>query len=647
MRPLFLLLIACLARPAAAQVAGPGTDAPPDSTLPAVSVVATRSAVAVAEAPARVTVLDGEAVVATGSDSVADLLEARSAAFVRRYGPGGLASLSLRGTGAAQTLVLLDGHRIADPQLGQLDLSLLPSVLLESVEVLHGAASALYGTDGVGGVVNLRTARADEDRLVLSSAAGAWGERSVSGLAAGSRGVAPGVAVSGVLAAEARVAEGDFPYFDPTEGLGGRTVRRAGADGSLTSLYARGEVASGATTARLAGWLGAADRGLPGSAGSAPAGERQADRHLRVWGDVASRLAPVSLRAGGLVQRAALRYRNPALGLDDTGRTTLASGEMEARALVGARWLVGGGATGGVGAASHPSLRERAGETRLGAFAWAVGEYGRLLLYPALRADLYLRRGGAERTLSALSPRLGLNVQPVAALPLRLKASAGLAFRAPTFNDRFWQPGGNPDLAPERGWTADLGAHLAHGGFAAELTLFASRLRDQIVWQPAAAGFYAPENLSRTRTLGVEASAEGRGLRLGRAETGGGAIYTLTDARDRSRPGASAYDQQLRYVPRHALKLWAEAALALGPATRLRLDAGGRFTGARPVRADGSLWLRAAFMLDGQVRVQHRFPTFTAALGLAVENVFSAEVEVVRGYPMPPRHARLRVHLAF
>ncbi len=632
MRRLALLLLACLAPPAAAQ------SAEPDTTLPAVHVVATRSAAV--EAPARVTVLGAEAIAASGSDSVADLLAARSAAFVRRYGPGGLASLSLRGTSAAQTLVLLDGHRIADPQLGQLDLSLLPTVLLESVELLHGAGSARWGTDGVGGVVNLRTARAEEDRLLLSSAAGAWGERSLGGLAAGSHG-----AVSGVAAAEASAADGDFLYFDPTEGLNGDTVRRTGAGRSRHSLYARGEVTSGPTTAHLAGWLGAADRGLPGSVGSRPAGERQHDRHLRLWGGVTSRLGAVALRAGGLVQLAALRYQNPALGLDDTGRTRLASGEVEAQSLVGEQWLVGGGVTGGVGTAAHPSLSGRARETRLGVFAWATGEVGRLLLYPALRADVYLRSAGAERAISAVSPRLGANLRLAGAL--RLKASAGLAFRAPTFNDRFWQPGGNPDLNPERGWTADLGAHVARNGLSAEVTVFASRLLDQIVWQPTAAGHYAPKNLSRTQTLGVEASADVRGLMLGPAEVGGGTVYTLTDAVDRSMPGKPAYGQQLRYVPRWALKLWGDAALPLGPVTKLRLDAAGRFTGARPVRSDGSLDLPATLTLDAQLRAEHAFSTVTAALGVAVENLLDAEAEVVRGYPMPPRHARLRLHLSF
>ncbi len=631
------LLLTLCAAPVAAQ--------PADTTLPAVSVVATRAAAPTAAAPARVTVLGGEAVRSSGARSVADLLEARSAAFVRRYGPGGLASLSLRGTGAAQTLVLLDGHRIADPQLGQLDLTLLPTVLLDRAEVLHGAGSALYGTDGIGGVVDLRTVRPEGQRFEVASTLGAYGERGGAGLAAFGEG-----RVRAVAAGEWRGEDGDFPFTDDRLG---QTRTREGADRTHGSGFTRVEADLGRTTAHLAAWGGAAGRGVPGVAGSLTAA-RQEDRHARLWGGATSPFGWGTLRVGGLLQRASLRYRDPARALDDTGRTWLASADVEARTLAG-RWLVAGGLTGGLGAADHPSLADDAREGRVGAFVSATVDAGRspgrLLLYPALRADVYFRTGGAERRLSALPPRLGVNWQPSASLPLRLKASVGGAFRAPTFNDRFWRyagtdRGGDPDLRPERGWTADLGAAWTRGPWQAELAGYGVWVRDQIVWRPDG-GVYVPENVGRTRALGAEATARGGGLRLGTAEIGGGLTYALTDARDRSDPAAPSFGQPLRYVPRHQVKGFASAVLDLGEKTDLRLDLGGRFVSARPVRADGSLLEPAYLVTDAQLRLHHAFETVTAALALRIENALDADYAVLRGYPMPPRHARLHLHLAF
>jgi len=70
----------------------------PDTTLPGVTVTATRIPVPSRDAPARVTVLGTEAINAANATSVADLLEARGPLFVRRYGSSGLASITLRGS---------------------------------------------------------------------------------------------------------------------------------------------------------------------------------------------------------------------------------------------------------------------------------------------------------------------------------------------------------------------------------------------------------------------------------------------------------------------------------------------------------------------------------------------------------------------
>jgi outer membrane receptor protein involved in Fe transport len=71
-------------------------------------------------------------------------------------GPGatGQAKLDLRGLGPGRTLVLLDGRRLVSP-----DVNFIPQAIVESVEIITGGASAVYGSDAVAGVVNFRTRR--------------------------------------------------------------------------------------------------------------------------------------------------------------------------------------------------------------------------------------------------------------------------------------------------------------------------------------------------------------------------------------------------------------------------------------------------------------------------------------------------------
>ncbi|MDH5617971.1 MAG: TonB-dependent receptor [Gammaproteobacteria bacterium] len=71
---------------------------------------------------------------------------------------GGQANVSLRGLGTSRTLVLLDGRRVVPSNpTGVVDLNLIPATLIENVEVITGGASAVYGSDAVAGVVNIKT----------------------------------------------------------------------------------------------------------------------------------------------------------------------------------------------------------------------------------------------------------------------------------------------------------------------------------------------------------------------------------------------------------------------------------------------------------------------------------------------------------
>lgn len=636
---LLLVLLVTWTHVAAAQ-APPDTVVLADTTvsLDEVTVTAARSATLLAESPVRVTVLGSEAIAATGARHVADLLQATSGAFVKRYGSGGLASISLRGTGASQTLVLLDGHRIADPQLGQLDLSLLPTLLLQSVEVMPGAGSALYGTDALGGVVNLRTRRPEGQTTgAVSAGYGAYGDRTASALVSGGSGP-----WSALVLGEYATSEGDYPYFDASR-FPADWVRRTGADRTRRSVYASARYHREARRLRATAWYTDAERGLPTIGGSQARGERQEDAQLRLWLDGETRLGGTLLRTGGLVQHSSLRYftvdEDGDVGADDTGRTLTASGEFELQRIIGRRWLVSTGTTLGYGQARHPSLADDARELHGGVFASAQGSYGVLQLFPALHADGYLLTDGTTRL--ALAPRLGLNLQPLSAVEaLRLKASAGRAFRVPTFNDRFWQPGGNPELQPERGWTADAGVVVTLPRHRAEVTYFTSRVHDQIVWVPGSGGYWTPRNLQHAATHGVEASLE-QTLPLGRyVRLRNGVFYTLTHARDRSDLDTRSYDEPLRYVPPVQVK--GHVGVDVGPAA---LDVYARHVGRRYVTSDGQQSLDPYSLVEVRLRLRATWSGMEGIIALSVDNVLDAEYQVVEAEPMPPRHARLQLTL--
>lgn len=601
-------------------------------SLPNVTVTATRAPTPALGAPARVSVLDSAAIAQTGAASVNDVLEDRAGLFVRRYGETGLSTVSLRGTGSAQTQVLLDGHAIADPQLGQLDLSLLPTVLLESVEVMHGPTSALYGSSGMGGAIHLRTVRpSDELTARATTLAGSFGERGGSLLLGGRAGD-----VSIVTAGEARTTENDFPYRDRAA-FPPRTVERRNADRTRYTAYAAARSAGDDRRWQTAAWLTHAERGLPRPGGSVASEERQWDTQLRVWGSENRQTGWGQLKTSALVQHTRLRYRHPAQRIDDTGRTWTADLDMEARTPVGSRWLVTSGMTHSASQARHPNLRDDARQWHSGAFVSGIATFGRWRFFPAVRADLYLPTGA--KTRAAVSPRVGANVQPVAAWPwLRWKAHAGRTFRMPTFNDRFWQPGGNPDLQPERGWSVDTGLHLQRNAWHAEATVFHNWRRNQIIWAPVRSGTWSPENEQRVIARGVEVSTGVRTTLTDDLRADTGLTYTWTDARNRSAPGTASYDAPLRYLPRDQAK-W-HGTLAAGP---VAVDLNARYTGRRYITSTGQRYLDPYVLVDAQVRLSTTLRTVRTELSARLDNLFGTDYRTIGNRPMPPRHLHLRL----
>lgn len=600
--------------------------------LPEITVEEVRERTSAVLLPGRVTTLGVTALAATDARSVAELLEARTSLFLKRYGDGGLATVSFRGTNASQTLILLDGQRLADPQSGQIDLSLVPTVVLASADVFHGAVSSLYGSDGIGGVVHLRTlAPTAEPSVRLMSSRGAFGANRIGGVVTASH-----QRFSGLLAIESSTTTGDFAYLNETL-FPAERVRREGADRALMTWFAKVQHEDKSAQTSLTVWYNQAERGLPGPGNAASSGARQWDDHLRVMAQQRRPLALGMLMLNAAAQTTKLQYSNPQNATDQASRTQAYSVSSRWNRPLNPKWLLTGGVDLGY---DYADLAQGHTQTRWATLLHGIGEYERLLLYPALRFDRYNTEGN---TVSAMSPRLGVNVQPFEYAGLRLKASTGRAFRAPTFNERYWQPGGNPDLDPERGWTTDVGFLLQRGDsqrfLLGEASVFYTCLRDQIVWFPSFVGpgvqVWSPSNISRVVTQGVEASIEGQyhGIQ-------GGLVYTYTEAEDRSDEQAHTYGKQVRYVPREQLKAW------IGAGWRgFQIDVHARFVGRRFITSDETQALPAYEVVDAQLRYTKRSKRLDATLSLHLENLLDARYSVIRFYPMPPRHARVRLTL--
>jgi vitamin B12 transporter len=185
-------------------------------------IIVTATRLAGEQAGSNVTVLDAESIAARNPASAADLLRDLPGVFVQQSG-GSVVSVFTRGAKPNFTLVLLDGVKANDPtntRGGSYDFSTLDLNDIERVEFVRGPASAIYGSDAVGGVINIisRHGGATPD-AGLTAEGGSFGQARVAGHIGGPIGGA--------------TANLGLSYHDSGMPIAGSNVKGTALDGAL------------------------------------------------------------------------------------------------------------------------------------------------------------------------------------------------------------------------------------------------------------------------------------------------------------------------------------------------------------------------------------------------------------------------------
>ncbi len=128
-----------------------------------VIVTATRTEIPLSAATVPVTIITREDIELSLASDLSELLRFEAGMDIgRNGGPGQATSVFLRGTESNHTLVLIDGVRMNPSTIGGAAIQNIAPEVIERIEIVKGARSALFGTDAIGGVINIITRRADE-----------------------------------------------------------------------------------------------------------------------------------------------------------------------------------------------------------------------------------------------------------------------------------------------------------------------------------------------------------------------------------------------------------------------------------------------------------------------------------------------------
>ncbi len=413
--------------------------------------------------------------------TIEDRLRTDPSTYIEQRGAGGAqADIVMRGSSFAQTLVLINGFRVNDAQSPHHNLDLpVPMDAMQSIDVLHGPGSTLYGSDAVGGVVDFLTAVPETTALRLRSGVGSFGEneQAFTGLLVGRR-------WSEVVSVARNFSTGFTPDRDYRNENGSTETRWKTLLGESDVLLAGSDRAFGAdqfygsfnSWERTKGWFASIRQEL-GTKTSAAFGYR---RHSDIF---------------VLLRNDPGFYKNQ--HIDQSWQGALRRSDH-----VGAHSSLFYGLEGDGDSIHSNNLGNHARNWGAGYLDVDV-QWKRASITAGLRQEII--SGGYSTASPAIAGSYWLNES------VKLHGAVGYGFRLPSYTDLYYSDpatAGDPNLKPESAWNYEAGLDWFVGAQSyASVTGFYSRQHDAIDYVRANANDkWHASNLTGLRFAGVESA---------------------------------------------------------------------------------------------------------------------------------------------
>lgn len=562
-----------------------------ESTAPII-VTATRTAQTADETLASVTVIDRKTIEASQSTSVMELLQSRSVGLdvSRNGGPGSNTSIYLRGTEGDHVLVLVDGVRVASVTSGSFNWASLSPEQIERIEVVRGPNSTLYGSEAIGGVIQIFTRKGKGLHGALT--AGSYGSRKAS------------VGTGGVL------GQGTYHLNLQHQQDQGFSTTNPGSsryesdhdsyrNSSLTAGIA--QRLGNSSVLRLDLFHAKGRSEYDGSVPDAYTDLTNSGANLALDWEI-SELWQQHFSLNTSQDRYESHDKRPS---DITTRRRGFTWQHDVQ--VGPASLFTAGYEyqadkGENGNSYDEKIDNQAGFLQ---YQWGGERYDLVL---GVRSDRHSEYGRHSTGRLTVGSKLGSG---------RVYAGAASAFKAPTLNELYYPGYGNPAIEPEESTSAELGYRV--GGLQA--SLYRTRVTNLIQSTEVAPGIKQATNVGKALLKGVELSY---GQRLGQWQLASG--LTVQSAEDE--------ESGEKLIRRAEKKLFFTASGPLNDKTRIGIEAS--YTGPRPDYGGVELVSYTLLNLTGEYRLSKQW-----SLKGRIENLLDEDYELASGYNTPGASAYL------
>jgi outer membrane cobalamin receptor len=570
-------------------------------------------------------------------DNIGYILERKSAVLIRNYGAAGsLTSISMHGTGSNHTQVTWNGIPLNSPSTGQADLSLIPSGFINSVEVINGASGSLFGSGTFGGSVNLNNEPDWNNRISFSYSLNTGSYGSMGNMLTVKAG---GPKIQYQLSAIVMRAENDYTYRDQYfyKSPQVRNTHNAYRSyGILQNVYLnlnKGSYLEGGL------WYQHKTLEIPALMGSYKVSHaEQKDSLFRSFISYKKSGKHYSLGIKSAWFSDFLQYTDKnniadsVYSLNSRIANNRFMNEADFRLFMTSRLIAGGGFSFNRLVGNSNNYGGKIGENEFAVFGSMKLILKNLILNAGIRKEFYEQLNP--------EPQYSFGFRYKVNHLLILRSSFSTKFRKPTFNEKYWTPGGNRYLKPEKGHGGEITIEWnpldrkTHRFWAeTNLTGYFQTVDNWIQW--VIGDSLTPVEYKKVHTGGLEAWIE-YGFTMAKLTWTGQVNYNFNHA-----VIVSTFDKnpqyegnQLIYTPKHVLRTSSDITYG-----SFLLGVTALYTGKRETveTADPMLRLPAFFLFDINMGFRKNFRDMPLALCFRVDNLFDKSFEIIRSYPLPGR----------
>ncbi len=507
--------------------------------------------------------------------SLSDLLSENTPIFIKNHGRGALATASFRGTAASHTQVSWNGIHINSPMAGMVDFSLIPVYIIDELNLKHGSASVADRSGGIGGSININNSvRWDhENRLKYIQGIGSYKTfDEFLQLGFGN----DKVRIKSRL--YHNYSKNDFQYvnrgignLDPETGdvIHSRETNNAAAYlryGLLQEVYYRPRSNQ---MFSLKYWGQFADRSIPrptsyeGPENSNLNNQQDTDHKVVADWKYYSHHSKFLFRSGYSTKQLDYTQKNqvPGLGLvpaiySESQQKSLFNSLSYSHDLISGLSIKGSVDVNLHKVISQDSVSKNGYEqerTEISLFMAIRKNFAE-----RLNLNLMLRQDLVDGYRIPFIPYLGFDYRLLKGVDMILKGNVTRNYHQPTLNDLYWQPGGNPDLLPEEGFSVEVGLEyqqfFSQHLLKTEITVYRSDINNWIIWIPSYRGFWEPRNIRSVLSKGVEYTIrlQGNFQRINYTLAGAYAYTSSVNYGDPLVWSDESYGKQLVYIPLHS-----------------------------------------------------------------------------------------------